>query len=223
VAALTARDPAVEPLQRERAGRSAERHIDFAIRALRKPTAGTVYLVGGLVGSGKSTVARWIAAETGAVMLSSDRIRHRILGEPGQRSRWREGRYALAAILRVYEGLLERAAPVAESGRAVILDASWSRRGVRDRARAFAAERKTRCVFVEVRCPRTVALARLAQRQREGRDPSEAGPELYDRFAASFEPLDATIEWSPSDHWVIDTKGASWHGVLAKQLANASP
>jgi predicted kinase len=223
VAALTARDSAVASLQRERAAGSAERHIDFAIRALRTPKTSSVYLVGGLVGTGKSTAARVIAAEIGAVILSSDRIRRRLLGEPDQKVSWREGRYAESAALRVYDALFERAAPVTESGRTVILDASWSRRDLRERARAFAAERKARCLFVEVRCSRLLALTRLAQRQREGRDPSEAGPELYDRFAASFEALEAGIEWPARDHWVIDTEGADWRGALARQLASAPP
>jgi len=220
VAALTARDPAVAARQRRRAAGSAARHIDFAVRALHPPRPGRIYLVGGLVGTGKSTAARAIAAETGAVVLASDRLRRRLLGAPQRTAGWREGRYTAEAVEGVYAALLERAAPVVDSGRSVVLDASWSRRRLRERARAWAQQHQADCVFAEVRCPRSLALARLAQRQQQGRDPSEAGPELYDRFAASFEPLDAT-EWPPRQRWILDTAAPTWRESLHRNLADS--
>ena len=74
-------------------------------------------LVGGLPGSGKSTVADGLAAATGALFLSSDLVRHQ-LDLP------LAVRYSPAAVNYVYGVLLERARAGLEQGWNVIIDAS---------------------------------------------------------------------------------------------------
>ena len=120
---------------------------------------------------------------------------------------WGEGRYSPESRAGVYTAMLDRAAPVVGSGRDVVLDASWSSRGQRDRAREWAAAHGARARFVEIRCEREVALERLTARKRKGGDPSDAGPELYDDFARSF---DAVVEWPAEDHVVVHTEREGW-------------
>jgi len=88
--------------------------------------------------------------------------------------------------------LLERAEPIVASGRAALLDATWASARQRAAARALARRLGADVWLVEVRCSEATALERLRRRLREGRDPSDAGPELLARSRAEFEAPD---EW----------------------------
>jgi len=211
VEAIASQDARIHVEQRERSARLAAERVAFAMRVLEGRSPGCVFLVGGIIGSGKSTVARALADLNSAAIVASDRVRLSI--DDGTASAagadWQQGRYAPEATGRVYEEMLVRAVAVVQSGRPVILDASWADAARRARARAWAAEQGAETVFVEVRCGRDETLVRLARRQREGTDPSEAGPELYDAFVASFEPVEEG-EWAGDRHWQLETDRASW-------------
>jgi aminoglycoside phosphotransferase family enzyme/predicted kinase/RimJ/RimL family protein N-acetyltransferase len=214
VAALAAGDDAIETAQRERAARSARSHLELALRLLAARPPGALILVGGIVGTGKSSAAAELAAAGRAVVIASDRVRKRLAGIAATARRHDgidEGIYAPEQSERVYAGMLERAAPVLASGRSSILDATWSRAADREQARRFARERGLRCLFVETRCGRGVVLERLARREAEGRDPSDAGPDFHDRSAARFEPVS---EWPAGEHLVIDTGSDGWRSRL---------
>ena len=179
VAAIAAGDPAIAPDHRARAGESAGRHLALAHRALEPRPLGTVVLVGGVVGSGKSTVADALAEELGGAVVSTDRVRKRQLGlapaerpTPGLAARV----YTVEEQQKVYEALHERARPVVGSGRTAVLDGTFSRREERHRARRVARDLGARIFFVETRCSARVALARLRRRAGDGADPSDAGP-----------------------------------------------
>ena len=102
----------------------------------------------------------------------------------------------------VYEGLLERAACVVESGRTPVLDASFTKRADRDRVRRWAEVRGLRARLIEVRCGVDTARERLAAREREGLDPSDAGPDFLETSLARFEPPN---EWPAEDHQIVRT------------------
>jgi len=212
VAALETADPGIPAAQRRQAEARARHRASFARRVLATRPVGRVTLVGGLIGGGKSTAARALAERTGAVVLASDELRAAVAPRDRERSQdgdseWQGGRYAPEARARVYEALLERADPVVTSGRDVVLDASWSSRERRAAAREWASARGARCVLMEIRCDRRVALERLEARRRRGGDASEAGPEIYDEFARAF---DDTSEWPAADHVVVDTSRDGW-------------
>ena len=96
------------------------------------------------------------------------------------------------------------------SGRAAVLDATWSRRAHRAAARKLAGELGVPTVFFEVRCARKLALERLARREREGRDASDAGPGRYAGSVADFEAWDA----GEGDHREIHTDATGWRETL---------
>lgn len=214
VASIAAADPEIEPDQRERAAASARRHLDLAARTLRPRETGTLVAMGGTVGTGKSTLANALADETGGVVIASDRVRKRLFGIAlGERAAAPPGRgiYTPEHTERTYAALLERAEPVLRSGRTAILDATFASRRRRDAARAFARELGVEAHFVEARCAREVALERLARREAEGRDPSDAGPALYDRSVEHFEP---PTEWPEAQRAAVDTGRADWRETL---------
>jgi aminoglycoside phosphotransferase family enzyme/predicted kinase/GNAT superfamily N-acetyltransferase len=214
VASIAAMDAAIDPAQRARASESARRHLELAAQMLAARGRGALVLVGGIVGSGKSSAAAELADAAGAVVIASDRVRKRLAGvATAGRSgdRLDQGLYDPAHSERVYAGLLARAAPVLDSGRIALLDATWSRAANRERARRFARERGVRTFFIETRCTASVALERLARREAQGADPSDAGPAFHAHSAARFEP---PTEWPAAALRVVQTDRDDWRIAL---------
>lgn len=211
VAALAAHDAAIDAAQRKQAAASARRHLAFAARALAPRPRGGLVLVGGTVGSGKSSAAREIADALDAVLLSSDALRKRLAGmAPTDRSAAQRGLYSAAAKRAVYRGLCDRAAPVLRAGRVVVLDATWSRPADRRAAAALAKRCGVPLWVVETRVPRRVALARLARRAAEGASASDAGPE---RLAAS--EAEFARPWAGRAR-VVRTDRSGWRPALRR-------
>jgi len=116
-----------------------------------RETAFAVWLTG-LPASGKSTVARALAAELArrgirAAVLESDAVRREITPRPKYGVEEREAFYATLACL---------ARLLVLHGVPVIVDATANRRAYRDRARAAIP----RFLEVHVRCPLAVCQAR---------------------------------------------------------------
>ncbi len=222
VASVAARDAGIDAAQRRGAAESARRHLELAAAALAPRPAGALVLVGGLVGTGKSTVAEALADLVDGVVVSSDRVRKRLAGlEPAERAGAPPGRgiYTPEWTERVYAGLRTRAEPVAASGRVAVLDATFAARAERRRAREAAAALGVALRFLEARCPPDLARERLARRAALGADPSDAGPDLYARSAAGFEPVLAGEGLAAE---VIDTGDPAWREELARRAARWS-
>ncbi|OHV31571.1 hypothetical protein BCD49_31605 [Pseudofrankia sp. EUN1h] len=153
-------------------------------------------LVGGLPGTGKSTLAGQLAeAEDGWALLRSDVVRKELAGLPVDAPAPAElnpgmnaGIYAPAATEAVYAELLRRAGHALAHGENVLLDASWSSAA----ARAAAARLATAAAvdLVELRCVTApeVAAARIARRAAGGRDASDATAAVHAAMAARADP-----------------------------------
>ena len=120
-----------------------------------RETAFAVWLTG-LPASGKSTVARALAADLGglgirAAVLESDAVRREIAPYSGYDEEGREAFYATLAYL---------ARMLVLHGVTVIVDATANRRAYRDRARRAIP----RFLEVHVRCPLAVCQARDPKR-----------------------------------------------------------
>jgi uncharacterized protein len=146
-------------------------------------------LVGGLPGTGKSTLARGLADTLGFTLLRSDVVRKELTEVPDEApapASFAAGIYAPRTTDRTYETLLDRAELLLSHGESVILDASWSARERRQRARRLATHTSSQLVELRCVCPRSVADDRLRVRQHQ-RDASDATPEvaalMADRFA----------------------------------------
>ena len=143
-------------------------------------------LVGGLPGTGKTSIASKIAAETGSELLSSDRIRDELFprsSSSGSTS-FGHGRYSQDRVRAVYTEMLRRAELMLAGGQHVVLDASWSSESDRKAAESLAVDYCS--FFTELRCvcPTEIAHQRIEHRAEEGVDASEATAEIADGLAA---------------------------------------
>jgi aminoglycoside phosphotransferase family enzyme/predicted kinase len=218
VAALVAADERLDSEQRSGAAGSARRHLDMAGRLLAPDSRGALVLACGIVGTGKSTLAEVVADELRGAVISSDRVRKRLAGLPPTtrtEDALDRGLYSRARTDQTYAGLLERAAPVVDSGRVAVLDATFSDAAKRSRARDWAGKRDVPVVLVEVRCAEREVLRRLARREVAGGDVSDAGPSFYRSSARRFEP---TNEWPREDHVVVRTDERGWRGRARRTL-----
>jgi hypothetical protein len=152
-------------------------------------------MVGGLPGTGKTTIAETLAEEQGWAVVSSDRIRKELTGVPLQAAErgYRAGIYESRITAATYEEMLRRADRILSMGGSVILDASWGDRKLRTRARRLAA--RTSSDLSELRCsvPLQQAIARIASRSTDPTNLSDATTEVARKMAAAFAPWPEAI------------------------------
>jgi uncharacterized protein len=143
-------------------------------------------LVGGLPGTGKSTLAAGVANADGWLLLRSDEVRKSLAGlrsDDDASAPYRTGIYDPDRTEEVYAELLDRAAVALARGESVVLDASWTDRGFRRRAAELAERTSSDLVELQCTVPTAVAAARLTRRRWNGKDASDADPDVAARMA----------------------------------------
>ena len=147
-------------------------------------------LIGGLPGTGKSTLAAAVSERLTIPVLRSDEVRKELAGIPpltAAPAAYGEGIYGADATTATYRLLLQRARESLAQGQSVILDASFTDHRWRDDAWLVAEETSSDLVAVQAAAPPDVAGARLRAR-RAGSDPSDATPEIAARMATAADP-----------------------------------
>ena len=175
-------------------------------------------LVGGSPGTGKSTLARALAAPLDAVVLRSDVVRKELAGlgpDAPAPAGLGEGLYDDATTDATYAELLARAREQIGLGRTVVLDATWRHRRWRNSARLLAADASAE--LVELRCavPVEVAAGRVRLRLAGAADASDATEEIARALVAG-------DGWETATE--IDTSGepgAALRAALARVAAPA--
>ncbi|HVN50875.1 MAG TPA: AAA family ATPase [Acidimicrobiales bacterium] len=226
VAALRARQE-VDPVRRDADTALARQLLDLCLEHLERGDV-RVALVGGLPGSGKSTLGDHLGDATGATVLRSDVIRRELLGEPepqsGSSSGYGAGRYGRDQVGATYDELLERARHELARGRSVVLDASWSS-GVR-RAQARELARNVHAHTVELVCEvdDETAAGRIRRRAEAATDASEATAAIRARMADDFDdwPEAAPIDTRPSVDAFLPAALAAWQRATATSPASAT-
>ena len=194
------------------AGFEARRLIEVALRHLRAGAV-TLVLVGGLPGTGKSTLADAVAGRLGFTVLNSDRIRKELAGLPAEtsvRARYGAGIYSSEWTERVYAELLHRAAVLLSRGESVIADASFI--SARQRAAAVPLAAAVSADLVQLRC---TASRELTARRMNARTSgiSDADQAIAGEMEGAADP------WP--DATVIDTEDDGVDGVPGARLEQA--
>jgi uncharacterized protein len=168
-------------VKRRAARRAAGRYFDLACQYAAQLSPAIV-ITCGLPGTGKSTVARRLAARTGFTMFSSDVVRKETAGlapEEHQYETFGEGIYARDYTERTYAELLRQARPVVLEGRSVILDASFIRRSDRKTAARLAMDTGAQFACILLDATPEIVRRRLDRRLARGTGPSDARWQTY--------------------------------------------
>jgi len=185
-------DPGIAASRKRAAARRATSYFRLARELARRDARPRLILVGGLPGSGKSTIASALAERIGADCIASDVLRKELAGaDPGERltAVVGAGIYGAGMTGLTYRELLVQAERQLRGGRSVVLDATFGRAVDRRRATALAQDVGGVLVAVECRCPVRVARQRLASRSRPGyAGPSDAGWDVYRAMNRTFKP-----------------------------------
>jgi aminoglycoside phosphotransferase family enzyme/predicted kinase len=185
--------------QGDAAARESARNLMSITRRHLGASAVRLVLVGGLPGTGKSTLAGLIGDELGHVVLSSDRIRKELAGlDPlgSVPAAHRPSLHTPEHTRAVYTEMLARAELLLGLGESVTLDASWCSGA--DRAAATELAVRTHSRLTSLRCQARSELASRRVRLR-------GGPTDADDAVAATMRADGDL-WPPS--LIIDTAGA---------------
>lgn len=150
----------------------------------------------GLMGTGKTYLARILKERLGWERISSDETRKRIAGlNPQERSQdgWGQGLYAAQNTQDTYNALLDFAQDQLAMGQSVIVDASFRSDAERRRFGEMAESLGAKSLFIELKADRQVVAERLLERQAKGASVSDGRLELYDRQASAWEDLSPEI------------------------------
>ncbi len=205
VSAMVLSDPQLPSDTRERLDAEVRRYFLLSLASEKPPLAAPrLIAVGGVIASGKSTVAAAISELEACPVVVADRTRKHLIGvRPTEKlhdAPWSD-HYGPEVTTRVYSEVLRRAEAVLSTGRSVVLDASFRTRAMREEARELAARYRVPFVFWECRASRDVCLERLRARAKEA-SVSDGRLEIFDDFVARWEPADELRE---DERLVIDT------------------
>jgi uncharacterized protein len=158
------------------AQRDAEAYLDLA-SALLAPAQPRLVAIGGLSGTGKSTVARELAADfspaPGARIIRSDVVRKTLAGVAPE-TRLPESAYSPAMNERVYHAIRAEAKAVLAAGYSVILDATYIDPSQRADAAVLAAEAGVPFTGLWLDAPEAVLRARVTGRRGDASDADAA-------------------------------------------------
>ncbi|MGB5082224.1 MAG: AAA family ATPase [Burkholderiales bacterium] len=166
-------------------------YLDLA-ESLAKEARGGLVLMHGLAGSGKTGVSQILLERIGAVRVRSDVERKRLHGLAA-RARTHAppyaGIYAPEATRAIYHRLEQPARDIVASGRVAVVDATFLARAERDRFRSLAGVLGVPCVIASCFAAESTLRRRVARREAEMNDASEAGVAVLENQLATREPL----------------------------------
>ncbi|MEM7554173.1 MAG: AAA family ATPase [Cyanobacteria bacterium P01_A01_bin.84] len=150
-----------------------------------QPQQGKLFLMSGVSGSGKSTVARYLSQKLGAIQIRSDAVRKHLakvpLLEPGG-----DELYTDEMSSKTYSRLLELGIMLTTQGFTVILDAKYDKQSLRAHAIAAAKQHQIPLKIIQCTAPPDILRDRL---NRRSGDITDAKADLLSSQLQNTEPF----------------------------------
>jgi aminoglycoside phosphotransferase family enzyme/predicted kinase len=167
-----------------------------------RPKPVLCWVVSGFSGSGKSTVASWLAQQIGAIHIRSDAVRKQMSGIALDQ-RGDDLLYSQENTERTYDRMLQLLDDLSSQGLSVVLDATFGKQEFRAKLSNWSVQKNVVLKFVQCSAPESVLIQRLRNRKH---DVSDATEDLLPIQQRSFEPvttaeqlslisLDTTTDW----------------------------
>jgi aminoglycoside phosphotransferase family enzyme/predicted kinase len=192
-------DPHIDPVIKKNIVDAAKKYFDlsqyyaalFSYRFHQKKPL--LFLVCGLTGTGKSTIARKIAVDYHATQINTDVVRKELAGiEQFERhyDQFNTGLYDPKNVDGTYEQVMVRATTVLKKRGNVVLDATFQKKNYRDMAYQIAEKHHASLIIVQCVCPDKVVKKRLEARVQK-KSISDGRWEIYLYQKTTFEPFTA--------------------------------
>ena len=206
-------DPTVDEKEKKERIETAKKYFDLShyyasLFSLdlngKKPL---LFMVSGLTGTGKSTLALKIAVDYRAHQINTDIVRKELAGiDKFERhhNEFNTGLYIPEKIDFTYEKVVEKAADLLKKGENVVLDATFQKKEYRDMAKKIAEENKALLLPIQCICPDNVVKKWLEERLKK-KSVSDGRWEIYQKQKETFEPF-----VSEEDHIKVDTSEESY-------------
>lgn len=191
-------DPSVDEDTKRQASETAAAYYRLAWQVCQ-PRSGSLYLMAGLSGSGKSTTARLLASQINAIHLRSDAVRKHLAGVP-LNERGDDSLYTPAMTEKTYDRLLSLGISLAQTGYPVILDAKYDRQARRQAAIEQIQKAGLPLTILHCTAPATVLEQRVRDRAGDIADATVAvlQRQHMEPFTESEQPLVQAIETTQS-------------------------
>jgi aminoglycoside phosphotransferase family enzyme/predicted kinase len=193
VAAIRAGQPDTAARDRSALQEKCRQHLALAMRFAQEEQPALI-VHHGLSGSGKTTCSQIILETIGAIRIRSDLERKRMHGlEAAARTGAAVGGgiYAAQDTADTYDRLARAAEAVLGGGFPVLVDATFLERAQREAFRRLAARLDVPFRIAHFEASPEVLRQRVAARERQGLDASEAGLTVLEHQLRSIEPLTA--------------------------------
>jgi aminoglycoside phosphotransferase family enzyme/predicted kinase len=165
----------------------------LAARYVRPRRASRLLITSGVMGAGKTSVARLVAERLGAIVVRTDAVRKRLAGlalSARALHGFGEGLYTPGMSARTYAEALRIAGTILAAGWPVIVDGAFSSASERAAARALASVERVPLTILWCDAPDDVIAERLRKRATDRHEISDGREELLAMHRARYEPPD---------------------------------
>ena len=192
IACFTSSDPALDNGARRAERNLARRYFGLAYRYAGGTERPSMVVLYGLMGSGKTNVARYLREHFGWHMLSTDAVRKQIAGV-GENTRvyvpYNEGLYSPEMNRKTYAEVCRRAENLLLGGFPVVVDGAFKYQEERVPVIEAAQRADARLIFIQTVCEPDEQRRRLEKRQQHDTR-SDGRVELMENQRADFESPD---------------------------------
>jgi hypothetical protein len=187
-------DPGIPEAVQQESKETASRYYQLAWHYTQQKT-GKLVMMSGLSGSGKSTTARTLARQSGAIQIRSDAVRKH-LGGVELDAKGDASLYSSEMTQKTYDRLLDLGIKLAAQGYTVILDGKYDRQATRSQVIQAAQTHQISLEILHCTAPDEVLQQRVQQRQGDISDATTdvLSNQHMEPFTDEEQPLVKTID-----------------------------